>query len=165
MAKVKNKLFLLIAILSFAISCSNPTTNPVITKTWKDNVNYNLLLNVWENPSYAGEIYEYKEGYFYSYGGSYGAVSYSITVEEIVWGADNTSGIMYGKYLESWDKSSIGKYYAVSFKKLTANSISISGASNPDGTYTANTLEEAKKIFTEENNSFSSYSDCIQYSK
>lgn len=165
MLNTKTKLFLLIAILSFAISCSNPTTNPVITNKWKENVNYKLLLNAWENTSYAGEFYEYKEGYFYSYGGSYGTVSYSITVDEIVWGSDNTSGIMYGKYLESWDKTSIGKYYAISFKNLTANSISISGAYNPDGTYTAETLEEAKKIFTVENKSFSAYSDCTQYNK
>ena len=165
MIKLKNRLFLLIAIMTFAISCSNPTTNPVTTKTWKDNVNYKLLLNVWENPSYKGEIYEYKEGYFYAYGGSYGTVTYSMTVDEIVWGKDNTSGIMYGKYLESWDSSSVGKYYAVSFQKLTANSISISGALNSDGKYTADSLEEAKKIFTEENKSFSVYSDCTQYNK
>lgn len=165
MSNIKTKLLFIASILLFAVSCSNPSTNPIVTKDWKNNPNYNLLLNVWENSSYKGEIYEYKEGYFYSYGGGYGSITYSITADEIVWGKDNTSGIIYGKYLESWDKPSIGKYYAVSFKNLTANSISISGAYNPDGTYTAATLEEAKKIFTIENNSFSAYSDCIQYSK
>ena len=160
MSNIKTKLLFIASILLFAVSCSNPSTNPLLTQNPK-----NYLINVWENPSYKGEIYEYTKGYFYSYGGGYGSITYSITADEIVWGKDNTSGIIYGKYLESWDKPSIGKYYAVSFKNLTANSISISGAYNPDGTYTAATLEEAKKIFTIENNSFSAYSDCIQYSK
>ncbi len=160
MSNIKTKLLFIALMLLFAVSCSNPSTNPLLTQNPK-----NYLINVWENPSYKGEIYEYKKGYFYSYGGGYGSITYSITADEIVWGKDNTSGIIYGKYLESWDKQSIGKYYAVSFKNLTANSISISGAYNPDGTYTAATLEEAKKIFTIENNSFSVYSDCIQYSK
>ena len=154
MSNIKTKLLFIALMLLFAVSCSNPSTNPLLTQNPK-----NYLINVWENPSYKGEIYEYKEGYFYSYGGGYGSITYSITADEIVWGKDNTSGIIYGKYLESWDKPSIGKYYAVSFKNLTANSISISGA------YTAATLEEDKKIFTIENNSFSAYSDCIQYSK
>ena len=160
MSNIKTKLLFIALMLLFAVSCSNPSTNPLLTQNPK-----NYLINVWENPSYKGEIYEYKKGYFYSYGGGYGSITYSITADEIVWGSDNTSGIIYGKYLESWDKPSIGKYYAVSFKNLTANSISISGAYNPDGTYTAATLEEAKKIFTIENNSFSVYSDCIKYSK
>lgn len=162
MKNIKNKLLLFIAVL--LISCSNSPTNPIITN-FKDNENYNLLVNVWENKNYQGEIYEYKEDYFYSYGGKYGSITYSILIEEIVWGKDNISGIMYGKYIESWDKDSIGKYYAVSFKNLTSKSISISGALNPDGKYTSDSLNEAKKIFTVENNSFSIYSDCVQYNK
>ena len=57
----------------------------------------------------------------------------------------------------------VGKWYAVSYKNLTSNSVSLSGAYKADGKTSTQTLDEAKKEFTVENGYFDySYSECIK---
>lgn len=89
-------------------------------------------------------------------------IRYSISIEEIVWNDDNKSGIIYGKYIltADYNKKAFNKYYAVSFKDLTSSSVKISAAYKKDNILETDTLENAKKIFTEENGYFNIYSDC-----
>ncbi|MEI0700503.1 hypothetical protein [Brachyspira intermedia] len=160
--QIKILLTILMA-LALAVSCAkNNPNNPTKTKEqmlqqkWQDNdtsfgINqYIITDNKFEN------TYE-------------GAVSYSFDIKEISWTSD-TAGIIYGQYTANDDTSVIGKWYAVSFKDLTATTINICPASKQIGTdpdtnfpiydYSAETLEEAKTKFTDANGYFGYYSDC-----
>ncbi|MEI0557354.1 hypothetical protein [Brachyspira intermedia] len=165
--------------LVLAVSCAknnpnnpnnNGSGNNSQISSWKDNPNFKTLASIWQGTdvNWQGEIYEIKDNgdkgvEFFAYGGAYGTVSYSMTVEEIVWISD-TEGMMYGQYTASWDPSSVGKYYAVAFKNLTASTISISGAYDMiTQNWIADSLEQAKEIFTIDRGSFSEYTDCQPY--
>ena len=67
---------------------------------------------------------------------------------EIAWNADNTSGIIYGKYTSTSNGSKDGKYHALGFRNLTDKTVEFVKA-DKSGDDTANTLEEAKTKFTE----------------
>lgn len=128
----------------------------------KTHKNYSLLIGTWQgqDPKNPQEAYRYDGTNFYADPGP----TYSIEVLEISWTTD-TEGFFYGKYLTSWDDKSIGKYYAISFKGLTETDLKISGALNgthgvSQSGWTADTLEEAKKIFTIAAGSFAQYTDC-----
>lgn len=130
----------------------------------KDHKNFNLLIGTWQgqDPEYQNEVYIFDGTNFYSKPDP----GYSIEVLEISWTTD-TEGFFYGKYISHYSGSEeyIGKYYAVSFKGLTETDLQISGALNgtlgsPDAVYKADTLEEAKSIFTIAANSFSKYTAC-----
>ncbi|MEI0700507.1 hypothetical protein [Brachyspira intermedia] len=174
-------LLTVIMVLFLVISCAKNNPNSPDnnssqngdgsqTSSWKDNPNFKILASIWQGTdvNWSGEIYEIKDNgdngvEFFTYGGAYGIVSYSMTVEEIVWLSD-TEGMIYGQYTESWDTSSIGKYYAVAFKNLTASTISISGAYDMvTQNWIADSLEQAKEIFTVDRGSFSEYTDCKPY--
>lgn len=172
-------LLTLLTVLILSISCANNNpnnpneqnnNNQTVTPSWKENINFKTLANIWQgtDAAWTGEIYEIKDNgdkgvEFFAYGGGYGIVSYSITVEEIVWTSD-TEGMMYGQYTESWDSASIGKYYAVAFKNLSSSTISISGAADYiNNIWVADSLEQAKEIFTIEKGSFSEYTACVPY--
>lgn len=130
--------FLFIAI----ISCNK---NP-----YNDN---SRLLGTWENPTYKDETYIYD-------GINFDAGSYKMKVKSIIWSSD-ASGIIYGRYTENtYDSSVVGKYYAVSFKDLTYNNISISGAYKSDGKTGTDTLVEAITEFTINNGYYGTYSSC-----
>ena len=127
----------------------------------KTHKNYNMLIGTWQgqDPKNPQEAYVF-DGTSFSAEPS----TYSIEVLEISWTTD-TEGFFYGKYSSSWDANSVGKYYAVSFKGLTETDLSISGALNgthgvSQSGWTADTLEEAKSIFTIEAGSFAQYTDC-----
>ena len=134
--------FLFIAI----ISCDK---NP-----YNDN---SRLLGTW--------ISTYNETYIYdgkTFTSAYdGKNSYVITVERIIYSSD-TAGIIYGKYTENstYGDAVVGKYYAVSFKDLTYNNISISGAYKSDGKNGTDTLVEAITEFTINNGYYGTYSSC-----
>lgn len=116
---------------------------------------YNRLLGTWENkqPTYT-ETYIYDGITFTSSG------SYKMKVKSIIWSSD-ASGIIYGRYTENtYSPSVVGKYYAVSFKDLTYNNISISGAYKSDGKTGTDSLVEAITEFTINNGYYSTYSSC-----
>lgn len=127
----------------------------------KTHKNYSLLIGTWQgqDPKNPSEAYIFDGKIFFAE-----PSTYSIEVLEISWTTD-TEGFFYGKYLSSWDTNSIGKYYAISFKGLTQTDLKISGALNgthgvSQSGWTADTLEEAKKIFTIAAGSFAQYTDC-----
>lgn len=148
--KTFNKIYkgsLLVVFLFIAIISCNK--NP-----YNDN---SRLLGTW--------ISTYNETYIYdgkTFTSAYdGKNSYVITVERIIYSSD-TAGIIYGKYTENstYGDAVVGKYYAVSFKDLTYNNISISGAYKSDGKTGADTLVEAISEFTINNGYYSLYSSC-----
>ncbi|OEJ16038.1 hypothetical protein BFL38_11315 [Brachyspira hampsonii] len=164
MQKQIKVLLTLLMALFLAVSCSKDNvTNPIKTKE-------QMLQQKWINDYGTGyELYNITENSLESagsYNNSPETVGYQISIEEISWNSDNTSGIIYGKYTidNNNNNKNLGKWYAVSFKNLTDTSISICGASKKleDGSYdsSAETLQEAKTKFTEANGYFGYYSAC-----
>ncbi|WP_258019494.1 hypothetical protein, partial [Brachyspira hampsonii] len=158
-------------INDFSSQNGNETTTG--KPSWKQNANYTILIKDWYNekqPQY-NEVYQIRENgnnkIDFIVPDPAGDVSYSISIVEIIWNSDNTSGIMYGTYTmaPSWSPDYLNKWYAISFKSLSANTLSISQAMLSDGSASAETFEEAKSIFTEENNAFSYYSDLVPQTK
>lgn len=145
-------LSLIIFILIVAISCGN---NP--TDYGKFHKNHNLLLGTWTST--------YNETFIYdglTFTSAYsGSTTYKMEAEKIIWSSDY-SGIIYGRYIENscYGSSVVGLYYAVSFKDLSRNKVSISGAFKEGGKTGGGTLEEAISEFTIENGYFSTYSVC-----
>lgn len=85
--------------------------------------------------------------------------------------SSDSSGYIYIKYTKSmnadWSYSEnapdVGKWYAISYKNLTDDTISISGAYKYGGGATSTeTLDEAVSEFTIENGYFGTYSDCTR---
>ena len=118
-----------------------------------------------------GEVFEISKDYLKNYGedwSSYEGDSIIIIPNE----NDNDSGTIFLKYTVSKnpdpDKSysntapDVGKWYAVSYKNLTKNSVSLSGAYKSDGKTSTETLEEAIQEFTVENGYFGTYSECTK---
>lgn len=168
--QIKILLTILMALV-LAISCSkNETTDPTSTITGTDNANFSKLKKNWINDYGTGyELYNITENSLESagsYNNSPETVGYQISIEEISWNSDNTSGIIYGKYIidNNNNNKNLGKWYAVYFEGLTDNAVSICGASKAlgDGTYdiSAESLEEAKTKFTKNNGYFDWPSDC-----
>lgn len=157
-------LLTLLTALILAVSCASP--NDPTNTAWKENPNHDLLKNSWYDVASPDSTYNYDGTTFSS--SWQGTVSYSFTVEQIVWGSDNTSGIIYGKYTaNTYSPGLVGKYYAISFKGLTDSSVSICAASKNIGTTenpiydsSAETLDEAKTKFTEADGYFGYYSAC-----
>ena len=118
-----------------------------------------------------GEVYEIRKDYFKTYGtwgNGYEGDSIIIITNE----NDNTSGTIFFKYTVSMNPDpdysysntapDVGKWYAVSYKNLTKNSVSLSGAYKSDGKTSTETLEEAKEEFTVANGYFGIYSECTK---
>ena len=114
-----------------------------------------------------GEVFEISKDYFKNYGESwscYEGDSIIIIPNE----NDNASGTIFLKYTVSRNPDGsysntapdVGKWYAVSYKNLTKNSVSLSGAYKSDGKTSTETLEEAKEEFTVANGYFDFYSEC-----
>ena len=140
--KIYTYSLLVVFLFITIISCNK---NP-----YNDN---SRLLGTWENPTYKDETYIYD-------GINFDAGSYKMKVKSIIWSSD-ASGIIYGRYTKNTNDSSVvGKYYAVSFKDLTYNNISISGAYKSDGKTGTDTLVEAISEFTINNGYYSFYSSC-----
>ena len=116
-----------------------------------------------------GEVFEISKDYLKNYSedwSSYEGDSIIIIPNE----NDNASGTIFLKYTVSKnpdpDKSysntapDVGKWYAISYKNLTKNSVSLSGAYKSDGKTSTETLEEAKEEFSVANGYFDFYSEC-----
>ena len=154
---------LIVVSLSFSLaSC----------KTDNDDDDPILLVGKWQDSS--NFIYEISKNEFSNYGEGFDSYAGNNLVISIT-SNDFTSGYIYIQYTraadENWnyttDKTKapdIGKWYAISYKGLTASSIQISGAHKYDGKTSTETLEEAMAEFTIENGYFSTYSDCVKIS-
>ena len=136
-------------------------------KTQPEEVFISDLYGKWTS-SY-GEVFEISKDYLKNYGedwSSYEGDSIIIITNE----NDNDSGTIFLKYTVSanpdWSYSNtapdVGKWYAVSYKNLTKNSVSLSGALKSGGKTSTETLEEAKEEFTVENGYFDIYSECTK---
>lgn len=73
-----------------------------------------------------------------------------------------TRSIIYGSRDYSENAPDVGKWYAISYKNLTDDTISISGAYKSWGATSTETLDEAVSEFTIENGYFGEYSDCTR---
>ena len=115
------------------------------------------------------EVYEISKDYFKTYGtlgNGYEGDSIIIIPNE----NDNASGTIFLKYTVSMNPDysysntapDVGKWYAVSYKNLTKNSVSLSGAYKSDGKTSTKTLQEAIKEFTVANGYFDYYSECTK---
>lgn len=117
------------------------------------------LNGTWYNPDYKGESYTITSETFASENGYEGnSVVIKVT--------GSSSGYIYFKYTKSMNTDysysesapDVGKWYAVSYKGLTQNTIQLSGAWKKGGETSTETLEEAIREFTVENGYFASYS-------
>lgn len=141
-------LSILLTVLFLAVSCNSPH-NPK-----------QPLFQKWQDKFYSDAEYVITGLSFDSL--FQGNKSYSFDIEYIDWNKSYTEGIIYGKYtLNTFTPNLKGKYYAVSFKNLTSDTISISGAYKQGGVSGTDTLNEAIKEFTEANGYFNIYTDCI----
>ena len=137
-------------------------------KTQPEEVSYSDIFGKWTDDS--GSIYEITEDSFKNYGEGWSA--YEGNSLEIIPNDDGKSGTIFLKYTVSKnpdpDKSysntapDVGKWYAVSYKNLTKNSVSLSGAFKIGGKTSTETFFEAIKEFTVENGYFDSYSECTK---
>lgn len=135
-------------------------------KTQPEEVSYSDIFGKWTDDS--GSIYEITEDSFKNYGEGWSA--YEGNSLEIIPNDDGKSGTIFLNYTVSanpdWSYSNtapdVGKWYAVSYKNLTKNSVSLSGAYKLGGKTSTETLEKAIEEFTVENGYFASYSECTK---
>ena len=135
-------------------------------KTQPEEVFISDLYGKWT--SSFGEVFEISKDSFKNYGEGWSA--YEGNSLEIIPNDDGKSGTIFLKYTVSANPDysysntapDVGKWYAVSYKNLTKNSVSLSGAYKSDGKTSTETLEEAKEEFTVENGYFASYSECTK---
>ena len=135
-------------------------------KTQPEEVSYSDIFGKWTDDS--GSIYEITEDSFKNYGEGWSA--YEGNSLEIIPNDDGKSGTIFLNYTVSanpdWSYSNtapdVGKWYAVSYKNLTKNSVSLSGAFKLGGKASTETLQEAIKEFTVANGYFDYYSECTK---
>ena len=170
---VTKRLSLAVTVLLFTlfvVSCANPAHNNTGTLlgTWTSTNGeiYTItgtLLGTWTSTN--GEIYTITGTTFqnfYQTTESYSGNNLSFSSD------DNNSGYIFFTYTRSanpdWTYSDtapdVGKWYAVHYKNLTSNSVSLSGAAKTGGKSSTETLSEAITEFTVENGYFSGYSEC-----
>lgn len=122
-----------------------------------------------ESGECGNSYYEISFNSFKNYGDTYESYEgNNLVIRE----TSSDSGYIYIKYTKSMNPDysystnapDVGKWYAISYKNLTINSISIAGAySDAAGAKTStDTLEEAIKEFTIEKNYFGTYSECTK---
>ena len=136
-------------------------------KTQPEEVFISDLYGKWT--SSPEEVYEISKDYFKTYGESwsgYEGDSIIIIPNE----NDNASGTIFFKYTVSANLDyyysnnalDVGKWYAVSYKNLKKDSVSLSGAYKSDGKTSTETLKEAIQEFTVANGYFDNYSECTK---
>lgn len=156
---------LIVVSLSFSlVSCKTDDNND-------DSLTSGIaLIGKWKD-SY-DSTYEISQNEFSNYGYGYDAYAGNNLVISIT-SNDFSSGYIYIQYTKAYcakhstydnDSPDVGKWYAISYKSLTASSIKISGAYKKGGETSTETLEEAMAEFTIENGYFSTYSDCTKLS-
>ncbi|MDY4902884.1 MAG: hypothetical protein SO116_08470 [Treponema sp.] len=120
------------------------------------------LNGTWYNPDCKGESYTITSETFAAENAYEGN---SVVIKA----TGSSSGYIYFKYTKALEINGseysytenapdVGKWYAVSFKGLTENTVQISAAYKKGGETSTETLEEAISEFTVENGYFDSYS-------
>lgn len=153
--RAKAVLFALVSVLAFSFSACNVTTEPEIEYVYND-----LLVGTW-----TGGSTEWPEKYIITNTTFESAGSYkgdNLVVQKL----DSISGYIYIKYTVAmnadWSYSEtapdVGKWYAISYKDLGAEKISISAAYKTGGATSCKTLDEAVTEFTVDNGYFATYS-------
>lgn len=162
--RAKAVLFALVSVLAFSFSACNVTTEPEVEHVYKQIDADDLLVGTW-----IGGSTEWPESYtitnttFESKGSYKGN---NLVVQKL----DSTSGYIYIKYTVAmnadWSYSEtapdVGKWYAISYKDLGAEKISLSGAYKKSGATSCKTLDEAVTEFTVDNGYFGTYSSCTR---
>lgn len=157
--RAKAVLFALVSVLAFSFSACNVTTEPEVEYVYND-----LLVGTWTGGSTEWpESYTITNTTFESKGSYKGD---NLVVQKL----DSTSGYIYIKYTVAmnadWSYSEtapdVGKWYAISYKDLGAEKISLSGAYKEDGATSCKTLDEAVTEFTVDNGYFGTYSSCTR---
>ena len=164
-------ILLLLSLSIFLASCKpEPDPETLLPQRIEELSTDSPLIGKWQDSFYS--IYEISQNEFSNYGDGYNSYAGNNLV---ISKTSENSGYIYIQYTraadENWnyttDKTKapdIGKWYAISYKGLTASSIQISGAYKYDGKTSTETLEEAMAEFTIENGYFSTYSECVKLS-
>lgn len=150
--RAKAVLFALVSVLAFSFSACNVTTEPEVEYVYND-----LLVGTWTGGS--TESYTITNTTFESKGSYKGD---NLVVQKL----DSTSGYIYIKYTVAMNADysysetapDVGKWYAISYKDLGAEKISLSGAYKKGGATSCETLDEAVTEFTVDNGYFEYYS-------
>lgn len=162
--RAKAVLFALVSVLAFSFSACNVTTEPEVEHVYKQIDADDLLVGTWTGGSTEWpESYTITNTTFESKGSYKGN---NLVVQKL----DSTSGYIYIKYTVSMNADysysetapDVGKWYAISYKDLGAEKISISGAYKEGGATSCETLDEAVTEFTVDNGYFGNYSSCTR---
>lgn len=158
--RAKAVLFALVSVLAFSFSACNVTTEPEVEHVYKQIDADDLLVGTWTGGSTEWpESYTITNTTFESKGSYKGN---NLVVQKL----DSTSGYIYIKYTVAMNADSfysetapdVGKWYAISYKDLGAEKISLSGAYKKGGATSCETLDEAVTEFTVDNGYFAYYS-------
>ena len=162
-------ILLLLSLSIFLASCKpEPDPETLLPQGIEELSTDSPLIGKWQDSH--NSIYEISQNEFSNYGDNY--LSYAGNNLVISKTSEN-SGYIYIQYTKAYcaehstydnDSPDVGKWYAISYKSLTASSIKISGAYKKGGKTSTETLEEAMAEFTIENGYFSTYSDCTKLS-
>lgn len=158
--RAKAVLFALVSVLAFSFSACNVTTEPEVEHVYKQIDADDLLVGTWTGGSTEWpESYTITNTTFESKGSYKGD---NLVVQKL----DSTSGYIYIKYTVAMNANrsysdtapDVGKWYAISYKDLGAEKISLSGAYKKGGATSCETLDEAVTEFTVDNGYFAYYS-------
>lgn len=156
--RAKAVLFALVSVLAFSFSACNVTTEPEVEHVYKQIDADDRLVGTWTDGTKYG-TYIIKNTTFENAGSYKGN---NLVVQKL----DSTSGYIYIKYTVAMNADysysetapDVGKWYAISYKDLGAEKISLSGAYKKDGATSCETLDEAVTEFTVDNGYFAYYS-------
>lgn len=155
--RAKAVLFALVSVLAFSFSACNVTTEPEVEHVYKQIDADDLLVGTWIDGTKYG-TYIITNTTFENAGSYKGN---NLVVQKL----DSTSGYIYIKYTVAMNADysysetapDVGKWYAISYKDLGAEKISISGANKDGGATSCETLDEAVTEFTVDNGYFGFY--------
>ena len=155
--RAKAVLFALVSVLAFSFSACNVTTEPEVEYVYKKISADDPLVGTWADGTKYG-TYIITNTTFENAGSYKGD---NLVVQKL----DSTSGYIYIKYTVAMNADcsysetapDVGKWYAISYKDLGAEKISISGAYKKGGATSCETLDEAVTEFTVDNGYFAYY--------
>lgn len=162
-------ILLFLSLSIFLASCKpEPDPETLLPQGIEELSTDSPLIGKWQD-SY-NSIYDISQNEFSNYGDTYDSYAGNNLV---ISKTSENSGYIYIQYTKAYcaehstydnDSPDVGKWYAISYKSLTASSIKISGAYKDGGETSTETLEEAMAEFTIENGYFSTYSECVKIS-